>query len=196
MSDREICGAPMVDGKTGEPTVCGRPKGHKGHKDGHPGHRSLAAMECSRKRAREQSAQRCAGDSICTGRGCSNIVPKGAVACPECLRQYARKSYAKNAETRREYSREYSRDYVKTPRGRQNSRDVPHVEHVIAVSQFREYVMRRFHENVLPRDAVIVSATRLACAACNLSKHDRAPASYVLDCFRAGLPVVQAPTVA
>jgi 5-methylcytosine-specific restriction endonuclease McrA len=61
--------------------------------------------------------------------------------------------------------------------------DKPHQEHVWPVSRFAE----------MPEG--FTSALRLACERCNLGKGAKSPAAYVLERWRSGLPIVQAPTV-
>lgn len=62
-----------------------------------------------------------------------------------------------------------------------------HIEHVVPVSRFAAYAAEASGD--------FVSAVRMACEACNLSKHDKSPAQYFLERWRAGMPVVQAQVV-
>ena len=116
-------------------------------------------------------------------------------------------------------ARERRREYLKSPKGREAMRrggrrrrerlasvsgryadftyldsacylcdgplDSSHVEHVVPLARFND-----FNDS-----GGFTSATRLACASCNLSKNDRDPAEFILARWRAGLPVRQASTV-
>lgn len=170
MAQHVICGHPMADGKTGEPTFCGRGKGHEGKYR----HQSVAAVK-------RMHANGAASRKTAAGRDYRRAqVAKWREDHParqtEIARKYTRKR--REDESNARYIDMTAIDDVCYLCGKPSS-DF-HVEHVIPVSRFKEYAEGRED---------FVSAVRLACAECNLSKGAKDPAAYVLERLRAGLPL-------
>lgn len=162
----------------------------------------VRCLECNRKEA----AKRRATVTVCTSKGCQNIAPVGRVYCPECNRESVRK-------------------YSKTPKGREVNRrrerkrreakaDANYIDltHLDEINGVRTCFMCSGTEGPWEVEHIIpvtnkwaifaaecedtpASGLRWACEKCNRSKGEKDHAAYILERFRAGLPVVQAPTV-
>ena len=194
---RERCGVPVFDRAAGVESVCGLKPGHKGR------HSCLAAVERERARLRgmsaKRSAKRRATETVCSSKGCMRIAPIGSMQCRECKRAATVAYYAtprgkevNRANKRKRRERKANARYLDLtdldascylcggPLGSS------HIEHIVPVAHFSDYAQG---------SEEFVSATRLACAHCNQSKHDRNPALFILERWRAGLRVTQAPTV-